>query len=159
VNRFVLVEADDATFDAVVRRIGAGTVDGFDINVSVDDVVCVGTIDDVRDAERAVLAAVRGAGIVARGRASREILDRLCDDLRRLGPLTHITEPIAPSPLSDEQRSLLQLLGDGKTLGETAKQLHISRRTADRRLQQARDALGVGTTAEAVLALRKTEAL
>lgn len=51
----------------------------------------------------------------------------------------------------DEQR-VLDLLGDGLAVGEAARELHISRRTADRRLAAARTKLGVGTTAEAVVA-------
>ena len=49
----------------------------------------------------------------------------------------------------DEQR-VLTLLRDGLAVGEAAQELHISRRTADRRLAAARTKLGVGTTAEAV---------
>jgi DNA-binding NarL/FixJ family response regulator len=52
--------------------------------------------------------------------------------------------------LSAEQRALLgQLLG-GATLGQAARALHLSRRTADRRLAAARAALEARTTAEAL---------
>ena len=159
-QRFVLVEADDDTFATVVDIVRAenhaATVDGFDINVSVDGVVCVGTINDLRDAERAVLAAVRGARVVALGRAPRSVLDQLCDDLRKLGPLEHITSALPPRPaITDEQRALLGLLIDGSTLGEAAITLHISRRTADRRLQQARRALGAKSTTEMLIAAKE----
>ena len=36
-----------------------------------------------------MLAAVGGAGLIARVTASREVTDRLLDDLRRLGPVEH----------------------------------------------------------------------
>jgi DNA-binding NarL/FixJ family response regulator len=44
------------------------------------------------------------------------------------------------------------LLAEGKALGRAAEELHLSCRTADRRLASARDKLGVATTAEAVVA-------
>jgi DNA-binding CsgD family transcriptional regulator len=47
---------------------------------------------------------------------------------------------------------LLELLLTGATIGEAARRLHISRRTADRRLAAARRALDAGTTAEALRA-------
>ncbi len=55
--------------------------------------------------------------------------------------------------LSGEQRELLRLVAAGLPLGEAARRLNLSRRTADRRLSAARRALGVGTTTEAVLAV------
>jgi DNA-binding NarL/FixJ family response regulator len=108
------------------------------------------TVRDEADAHAAVLAAVGGARVVVHGLAARDLLDRLIDDLRRLGRVEHrIGEP-APDPLSADERALLQLLAQGRSLGEAARQLAISRRTADRRLSAARAALGVATTAEAV---------
>jgi hypothetical protein len=95
------------------------------VNVSADDRICVGVVKYLHDAEQAVLAAVRGARVVALGRAGRSVLDQLCDDLRKLGPLEHITSALPPQPkLSDEQRALLHLLMDGASLGNAAKELH-----------------------------------
>ena len=109
-------------------------------------------VDDDRDAAAAVLAAVVGAGIVAWARADRDVIDRLCDDLRRLGPVDHRLErdddPLVE--LDQEQRELLALLADGLTLGEAASRLHISRRTADRRIADAKRTLGVASTSEAL---------
>lgn len=110
-------------------------------------------VRDEADAQAAVLAAVSGARVIVHGQAPRELLDRLIDDLRRLGAVDHrIGEP-ALDPLGTDERRLLELLRDGRSLGEAARQLAISRRTADRRLSAARAALGVATTAEAVAAL------
>jgi DNA-binding NarL/FixJ family response regulator len=53
--------------------------------------------------------------------------------------------------LDDRQRRLLELLGRGLSVGEAATRLHLSRRTAERRLAEARAALGAATNAEAVL--------
>jgi DNA-binding NarL/FixJ family response regulator len=55
------------------------------------------------------------------------------------------------SSLDEEQRRLLQLLREGFSVVEAARRLHLSRRTAERRLAKARAALGAETTAQAVL--------
>jgi DNA-binding CsgD family transcriptional regulator len=56
----------------------------------------------------------------------------------------------AATTLAPEQRRLLALLGAGSTVEEAARCLHMSRRTAQRRLAEIRGRLGVPTTAAAV---------
>jgi DNA-binding NarL/FixJ family response regulator len=114
--------------------------------------VCVGTVADGADAGRAVLAAVAGARLVVDATAPREVIDELCDDLRRLGQLDHRLVAAASPRIGADERALLELLLGGATVGEAARRLHISRRTADRRLAAARRALQAGTTAEALRA-------
>jgi DNA-binding NarL/FixJ family response regulator len=118
--------------------------------------VCHGEVASDADAVLALRAALDGAGVVIVSRAGRETTDRLVDDLRRLGPVEHLTAD-APAPLAvdAELRRLLRLLADGSTLGEAAAELGLSRRTADRRLDAARRALGAERTAEAVARARK----
>jgi DNA-binding CsgD family transcriptional regulator len=114
--------------------------------------LCVGRVETAVDAAGAVLAAVAGAGLVVDAAGERDVIDRLCDDLRRLGTLEHqIGAPATLSPLNGEQRALLAELLSGRSLGEAARVLHISRRTADRRLASARAALGTTTTSEALI--------
>jgi DNA-binding CsgD family transcriptional regulator len=115
-------------------------------------VVCVDRIETVEDAGRAVLAAVRGARVVVDAAAPRDVIDQLCDDLRRLGELDHRIGPAPDPALSAQERALLAQLLAGATLGQAARALHLSRRTADRRLASARAALGARTTAEALRA-------
>jgi DNA-binding NarL/FixJ family response regulator len=55
------------------------------------------------------------------------------------------------SALDEVQRRLLALLACGLSVPEAARRLHLSRRTAERRLAEARVALGAATNAEAVL--------
>jgi DNA-binding NarL/FixJ family response regulator len=112
--------------------------------------VCVDRVETVEDAGLAVLAAVRGSRLVIDAVAPREVVDQLCDDLRRIGELDHRVAPTRPL-LSPEERALLSHLLGGATLGQAARTLHLSRRTADRRLATARAALGARTTAEALL--------
>jgi DNA-binding NarL/FixJ family response regulator len=153
----IVVEGSDAAVaDALadVRAAGWTVVPGWWLPAGEDRVVCTGDVASAEDAAAALLAAVAGAGLVVAGRAEREILDRLCDDLRRLGRLDHRTASSPRSPrLTSEERALVDLLLDGLTLGAAAKRLSISRRTADRRLASVRRKLGVRTTAEALVAL------
>jgi DNA-binding NarL/FixJ family response regulator len=149
----LVVEASERAFAqavAEVERAGARVVDGWRQDPSV---VCVGAVRDTADAAEAVLAAVAGAGLVVHALTDRALADRLVDDLRRLGPVEHRTAEPAPAPeLTGDERRLLDALADGKTLGAAAAELHLSRRTADRRLRSAKEKLGVATTAEAIVA-------
>jgi DNA-binding NarL/FixJ family response regulator len=112
----------------------------------------VGQVTDERSAQHAVLAALAGAHLVVAAAAPREVIDMLCEDLRRLGTLDHqVGVQAAPAGgLGDTERALLKQLLKGDSLGEAANALHLSRRTADRRLASARRALGAATTAEAL---------
>ena len=64
----------------------------------------------------------------------------------------------APAPatrgpqLAPEQRALLERLADGETIAAAAAAEFLSLRTANRRIAEAREVLGVRTTREAVLA-------
>lgn len=119
-------------------------------------VVCHGAVASYADAVLALRAAVAGAGVVILASATRDTVDRLIDDLRRLGPVEHVTaDSPAPPVIDREQRHLLALLAEGWTLGEAAAELGWSRRTADRRLDAARQALGADRTADAVARARR----
>lgn len=149
----VVVEASERAHAAAVRELelaGARVVRTWANDAGV---VCAGAVRDAADAARALLAAVAGAGPVVYAQAERHVVDRLVDDLRRFGPVDHRTgEPAATDELTADERRLLDSLADGRTLGEAAAELHLSRRTADRRLASARRKLAVATTAEAVVA-------
>lgn len=148
---FVVVEGGDATALSASR---AGlAAQGWQVSASWDaaapGVVCVGVVDGEPAAQRAVLAAVAGAGLLLLGTASRGVLDTLYDDLRRLGPVeVRFAGDASEVQLHPEARALLDLLLAGSSLGAAAGELHISRRTADRRLAQARRAFGARTTSE-----------
>src|SRR5690349_2987345 len=119
-------------------------------------VVCHGTVASKAEAVQVLRAAVGGAGVVVVAAADRETIDRLLDNLRRLGPVEHLTADAVPPPVVDpEQRELLRLLADGWTLGEAATELGLSRRTADRRLDAARRALDAERTADALARARR----
>jgi DNA-binding CsgD family transcriptional regulator len=120
--------------------------------------VCVGVVDDHASAGQALLAVLGGAGLVVEARADRATVDRLVDDLRRLGPVDHrVVESVAASgpEVSIEARAIIGLLAMGLSLGEAARVLGLARRTADRRLAEARRGLGVTRTTEAVARARR----
>lgn len=113
--------------------------------------VRTGVVHGQRDAEAALLAALEGSGVVVHALGQRPVIDRLVDDLRRLGPVIHRVGPAAPTEdLSPDAMAILGLLAEGHSLGEAASILGLARRTADRRLGDARKALGVERTTEAI---------
>ena len=152
----VVVEGPAATVARVRRRLereGYRVVEGWRRSARL---VCAGTVATDAEAVEAVLAALAGAGLLVHATGERTLTDRLVDDLRRLGPVEHVTsdrEP--PATLTREELLLLEQLGEGRSLGDAASTLHLSRRTADRRLAAARGKLGVASTAEALVAARR----
>ena len=149
----VVVEGSGRALAEHVRELerrGFRVVRGWRQDASL---VCVGEVVDAAGAAEALLAAVAGAGLVVHARADRAVVDRLVDDLRRLDSVEHDTIDAEPGPeLTAEERRLLDRLAAGRTLGQAAAELNLSRRTADRRLASARTKLGAATTAEAIVA-------
>jgi DNA-binding CsgD family transcriptional regulator len=160
----IVVEGDPgsvARLQARLRSSGLELVAGFGeparrtgIVARPGAVVRFGVVADPSDAAEALLAAIDGSGLLVDATAEREVVDRLVDDLRRVGPVDHRVGaggPDDPEPgLSPEARAILGLLAEGHSLGEAAAILGLSRRTADRRLDAARRALGVTRTTEAI---------
>lgn len=115
--------------------------------------VVAARVEAETDARAAVLAATDGYGLVVHGTAERTVLDVLCDDLRHLGDFEHRLDP-RETLLTGEDRGLLEALLDGATLGDAAEQLHLSRRTVDRRLAALRDGWAAPSTAALLHAYR-----
>jgi DNA-binding CsgD family transcriptional regulator len=123
-------------------------------------VICTGQVKTEDDAASALIAAARGAGVLV-AIEDGALLERFYEDLSRLGDV-EIARPSGidrrVAQLTSEEARLLELLGEGRTLGQAAAELYVSRRTADRRLASARARLGVRTTAEAVVLVRRSTA-
>lgn len=152
----VLEDPSDDGADVVERLRGSGLSVRRGFDRGERGVVCTGIVATVDEAQRALLAAVSGAALVVLARAPRDVVDRMCDDLRRVGTVQHFPGPRARAPALDaEAKALLTILAGGVTLGEAAELLHVSRRTADRRLAAARRALGERSTTAAILAARR----
>jgi len=158
--RFVVVEDDPGAADAELLRLrGAGleVAWGFrGVDPRTPSATRVGRVADERDAADAVLAAIAGARLVIETTAGRSTIDRLIDDLQRLGPVEHRVgrTPVGPD-LPTEARALLGLIAEGYSLGDAAELLGLARRTADRRLAAARRALGTRRTTEAIARARR----
>jgi DNA-binding NarL/FixJ family response regulator len=159
-QRLVVVEGSDEAFRHAVaeaRADGCTVVAGWTQTVArAPRPVCVGRVDGVADAEAALLAALDGVGLIIAAHSDREVIDRLIDDLRRLGPVDHrVGEPVPGPAVPPEARALLGLLAEGHSLGEAAEVLGLARRTADRRLALTRRALGVERTTAAIARARR----
>lgn len=167
--RYLLGTTADAT--TVLRRLareGWKTREGFALpdpawDVSDKQLLLFGRVADMETAALAVIAAARGAGVVVIADADAEPGRSLLADLGRIGPVGTDADDTPGDaaeddlPLTEEQRALLARLADGETIAAAAVSEFLSLRTANRRIAQARAALGVRTTREAVLAyLRQT---
>lgn len=158
----VVDAADDDARDDLVAEVCADLADaGWQVvagwsagRASTGPVVATGSVVAPADVPDAVLAAVDGAALVIDARADRAVVEELCDELRRLGRVERRAPETGWVPLAADERQLLDLLAGGATLGEAAGRLHLSRRSADRRLAAARERLGVPTVAAAVAARR-----
>jgi len=169
--RYVVSTTSEAS-SALRRLVRAGwrTREGFALpdpawDVSESRLVLYGRVVDVDTAQLAVHAAARGAGVVAIADESSDVGRALLGDLRRLGPVVRDPEQEQVAGNGDsvaaahsggpkllpEQRALLDRLANGETIAAAAAAEYLSLRTANRRIAQARDALGVRTTREAVL--------
>jgi len=164
---YLVASGTDATI-ALRRLARAGwtTREGFALpdqqwDISDARLALFGRVADPDTAELALLAAARGAAIVAIADSASDIGRALLADLARIGPVS--TDPDADlhepaetatnSPqLAPEQRALLERLASGETIAAAAAAEFLSLRTANRRIAEAREVLGVRTTREAVLA-------
>lgn len=152
-----IVVLDAATWDELavpadsLRARGWLVVDRLDaLPLRVDRLVCRALIVDEPAAASAVLAASWGAGLlVGIGNAEPSMRERLLDDLGRIGPLVRGL-PLAAPAVHPEAATLLDLLAAGHTLGEAAREAYLSRRTADRRLAEAKRQFGVSSLPEAI---------
>jgi DNA-binding NarL/FixJ family response regulator len=110
---------------------------------------------DEATAASALRLALTGVPLTIRATAPRAVLDALYDDLRRITRVDIRTSAGRDDDLADDERALLDMLADGLTVPEAAARLHLSQRTAERRLAEARAKLGAATTIEAIARSRR----
>lgn len=129
---------------------------GFDLpeqpwDLRSERLACIGTVDDEVSARAAMGALARGAGLAVRvtiGGAGRH---RFLEDLHKVAdPTAYEPEPSPGVRLAPLQHELLDALSRGATVTAAAAGLHVSRRTANRLLADARAQLGADTNAAAV---------
>lgn len=134
--------------------------DGFEVqdqpwDLSARRLICHGTITDEHEGAAAVTALSRGVGLAVSLAVADDLRFVLLEDLHQLGEVTDAGAARADQSggqdrLGPEHRRLLEALVDGATVTEAAHTLHMSRRTAGRRLLEIRAGLGVDSTAEAI---------
>jgi DNA-binding NarL/FixJ family response regulator len=112
---------------------------------------CVATVTDERDLRDALLAAARGAVIIARIDTAHDVAAQLYEGLSRLGSVDVVHDGPG-NDLTEDERRVLELLAAGAGRDQIANTLNLSRRTVDRRLARARTVMGARSTAEAVAA-------
>jgi DNA-binding CsgD family transcriptional regulator len=160
-------DAEIAAAAQRLRRQGWRVRPGFAVpdhpwDLAPGKVALVGELTSEPEAQAALLAATRGAALVLRLDPTAPWAVAFLADLARLAdrhPGEPATRPAAgpgggdlPVPaLSAEQRQLLDLLADGISIAQAARRMYLSLRTANRRVAEARVALGAATTREAVL--------
>jgi DNA-binding CsgD family transcriptional regulator len=98
-------------------------------------------------AESRAHAVMLASPVMAHGHAGLDVRSVVSPDRGRL-----VASPTAIGP---EARALIGRIAAGDTLAEAAHALHLSRRTADRRLAQVRRLLGVERTVAAIVWARR----
>jgi len=133
---------------------------GFALNddrfeLSGSRLVCSGVVADVDGLEMALMAAARGAGLVAVvGAKDSWAAASLADQLSVLGldPRFEGFRAMDSAPCYDRDTAeLLDRLASGCTIPDAAHACLLSLRTANRKLSAARKSLGVATTLELVV--------
>lgn len=104
------------------------------------------------EAAAVVEAAARGAALAVHA-ATAELRTLVVDDLFRLGSAQlWDAERLPPAGrLDEDQIRLLRAVVAGTSVSVAAREVNVSRRTADRRLAEVRLRLGVGSNAEAAV--------
>ncbi len=157
-------DADALAQSVAGHRRNGDKIVGFDAlppepwTLAGEGVVATGSVVDADDVAWAVLAAVRGARVVVRLPDDLRLTADLVDGLQRVGEVTML------GPRSDGLRPALDplavrvfdLLAEGHTIGDIARDVGYSRRTVERRMTEARRQLGVATNVEALLVLRRS---
>lgn len=114
---------------------------------------CVGVVGDEVSARAALTASTRGAALVVAIALTGASRQRVVEDLHKATvPVDGVPVPQGPAgpDLEPLQQQLLEALASGLTVTAAAEVAHVSRRTANRALADARERLGVETTVAAV---------
>lgn len=104
------------------------------------------------------LSSKGGIGLCARAGMRQREVDELWAkkgrEIQTLNTIFHLqvsSMPFARNVLSPRQRQVLEGVAEGRTIAETAQEMGLSAATIEKHLRRAREALGVETTAQAVL--------
>jgi DNA-binding CsgD family transcriptional regulator len=148
----VVVSHDPVTVAADMfadRRIVTGELPGQPFDLAGEPLVWVTTVNGPDELEPVLFGITRGVDAVICARLDPGPARELVDDLRRIATVRLPGEPGPTPDLTAEHAALLGAIAAGCSLEEAAARASVSRRTAARRLAQARATLGVHTTVEA----------
>jgi hypothetical protein len=109
-------------------------------------------VTDPAGAQAAVLEAMRGIGVLVRADGERAVIDDLVEDLAHIGQVRRIDGGHAIELEPDTWR-LVHALAAGTTVSVAARSLHLSVRTANRRIADAKEVIGVQTRAQLLRSL------
>jgi hypothetical protein len=109
-------------------------------------------VADPAGAQAAVLEAMRGVGVLVRADGQRAVIDDLVEDLAHIGQVLRVDGGNAIRLEPDTWR-LLHSIAAGTTVSVAARSLHLSIRTANRRIADAKEVMGVQTRAQLLRSL------
>lgn len=147
-GRVVLGRPDSTATRAFVN--GRRVRQGFDVDDSVwlvDELVCLGRVDDEATHAAALDLAMRGADVVVDLTDERESM--FLDDVRRAGLVVWTPDENTPD---EETAALLGAMAQGSSVAQAARLCNMSERSAHRRLAAARGTFDVATNTELVSA-------
>jgi DNA-binding NarL/FixJ family response regulator len=148
----VVLAAEDATTAArSIRRDAIALIDlpAEPFALASRGLLAYSAVRNPYDCEAALVALTRGVDLVVTLEITGSRGSAFVDDLARIADVsTRDSNPLRR--LSADQVELLKSLAAGRTLTDVARSSGMSRRTATRRLTDARAILGAGTTIEAL---------
>jgi hypothetical protein len=154
----VVIAAEDASAAArAIRRDAIALVDlpTEPFPLASRGLLAYSAVRSADDCEAVLVALTRGVDLVVTLEIAGSRGSAFVDDLARIADVsTRDSNPLRR--LSADQVALLEALAAGRTLTDVARASGMSRRTATRRLADARAVLGAATTIEA---LRRFEQL
>jgi len=148
----VVIATDDAATTARAMRrdaIALADLPAEPFALAPSAILAYASVRSAADCEAALVALARGVELVLTVDIAEPHASAFVDDLARVA--TAVTRDAGPlAGLSADQIALLDGLAAGRTLTDVARTLGLSRRTATRRLSEARAILGAATTIEAI---------
>ncbi len=108
------------------------------------------SVGSASEAAAVLMAVARGVAVVVDLRLDGPAADQFLDDLSRIADVREDLDVDVDVALDPEHEELLDALVAGLTLTAAADRLGWSRRTATRRLRDARERLGATSTVEAL---------
>jgi len=148
----IIVHGDDPPVLDGWTRIGLEHLPDEPFSLAHERLAVYASVADEATAHEVLVAAARGAAVVVSLQLQSSAAEQFVDELGRIAEVIPPPPPEVPLDLDDDHVALLDALADGLTVAAAARRVGVSRRTAVRRLAEARVRLGASSTTEAVRA-------